>query len=98
MEHQAKQSGHISQTIFLDIHPSVLLFPGVKFSAGVSNKADVPIYEIGEAGDLIDYEVLYSRTNWSDPEIQARLQHAERCEILVPRWIPMSLIRNMPHG
>jgi hypothetical protein len=47
---------------------------------------------------MIDYEVLYSRTNWSDPQVQQRLQAAEKYEILVPRAIPLDLIRNLPNG
>jgi hypothetical protein len=47
---------------------------------------------------MIDYEVLYTRTDWRDPVIQQRLAQAERCEILVPRFIPLELIRNFPNG
>ena len=47
---------------------------------------------------MTDFEVLYTRTNWSDPLIQQRLQMDEKCEILVPRPIPLNRIRNMPHG
>ena len=47
---------------------------------------------------MIDFEVLYSRTNWSDYQVQQRLQAAEKYEILVPRVIPLELIRNLPNG
>jgi hypothetical protein len=42
--------------------------------------------------------VLYTRTNWNDPVIKLRLQQAEKCEILVPKYIPINLIRNLPNG
>ena len=47
---------------------------------------------------MIDFDVLYSYTNWSDPAVQQRLQAAEKYEILVPRAIPLDLIRNLPNG
>jgi hypothetical protein len=70
----------------------------VKFTPSVSNKAGVRTYTMEEAKKMIDFEVLYTRTNWRDPEIQKRLRRAEKCEILVPRRIPLELIRNLPHG
>jgi hypothetical protein len=47
---------------------------------------------------MIDFEVLYTRTEWRNPDIQKRLQQAEKCEILVPRKIPLEMIRNLPNG
>ncbi len=47
---------------------------------------------------MIDHEVLYTRTDWRDPAIQQRLSQAEKCEILVPGFIPLELIRNFPNG
>jgi hypothetical protein len=47
---------------------------------------------------MIDYEVLYTRTDWRDSAIQQRLAQSERCEILVPGFIPLDLIRNFPNG
>jgi hypothetical protein len=62
------------------------------------NKSGVQSYSIHEASDMIDYEVLYTRTDWRDPAIQQRLAQAEKCEILVPGFIPLELIRNFPNG
>ena len=47
------------------------------------------------AATLIDFTVLYTRTDWSDPAIQERLKAAEKCEVLVPELIPLSHIRNI---
>ena len=96
MEYAARQDGRIEDSIFLWIHPKVLEFDGVLFTPGVSNKSGLRIHPIDEARELIDFEVLYTRTDWSDPEIQKRLQRAEKCEILVPNEIPLELIRNLP--
>ena len=51
-----------------------------------------------EAKQLIDFEVLFTRTNWRDAAIQLRLQQAEKSEILVPDHIPLAFIRNLPNG
>jgi len=97
MEYVARQEGRITDSVFLHIHPDILQVDGVKFTADVSNKAGVVIQSIDEAKEVIDFEVLYTRTNWKDPEIQQRLKQAEKCEILVPDYIPLELIRNLPN-
>ena len=68
------------------------------FTDDVSNKSGVEIYTIEEAKKIIDFPVLYTRTDWNDPEIQMRLQQAEKYEILVPDHIPLEYIRNIPNG
>jgi hypothetical protein len=98
MEYLARQDGRIGDTIFLEIHPDVLRWEGVMFSPDVSNKSGVPIYPISQAIPLIDFEVICTRTDWRDSGIRHRLQQAEKCEILVPRVVPLELIRNLPSG
>lgn len=44
---------------------------------------------------MIDFEVLYSRTDWTKAEIKARLLKAKKCEVLVPRIVPIKYIRNI---
>lgn len=94
MEYLARQDGRIGDTIFLEIHPSVMQFEGVRFTQDVSNKAGVESVSITQAADLIDFQVLYTRTDWSDTAIQQRLKQAEKYEVLVPCCIPLSHIRN----
>jgi hypothetical protein len=96
MEFRARQEGRIVDSIFLQVHPEVLQFAGVMFTDDVSNKAGVEIHPVVKARQLLDFEVLYTRTDWRDPAIQARLQKAEKAEILVPDFIPIELIRNLP--
>lgn len=98
MEYIARQEGRIGDTIFMQIHPSVLQGEGVLFCPGMANTNGISFYTMEQARGMIDYEVLYSRTNWSDPAVQQRLQAAEKYEILVPRAIPLDLIRNLPNG
>jgi len=98
MEYLARQEGRIGDTIFLQIHPDVLTWEGTLFTADVANKSGVETHTIDAARKIIDFEVLYTRTNWSDPKIQSRLQQAEKYEILVPKKIPLEMIRNLPNG
>lgn len=98
MEFRAREDGRIIESRFLQVHPEVLHWKGVLFSPDVSNKSGVERYPIEEALEMIDYEVLYARTDWRNPEIRRRLQQAEKCEVLVPGFIPLELIRNLPHG
>lgn len=98
MERYARAEGRIQDSIFLEVHPEVLEWDGVLFTPDVSNKRGVPQYPMTDAAKMIDYEVLTRWTDWKDPEIYARLTQAEKCEILVPRFIPSELIRNLSHG
>lgn len=100
MEFRAREDGRIEQSIFLQVHPAVLDIDGVCFAPDVSNKAGVEIHPIRDAlkQQLIDFEVLYTRTDWSDPAIQERLQQAEKAELLIPKHVPMKYIRNCPNG
>jgi len=95
MEYVARKEGRITDPIFLQIHPDILQKDGVRFTAEVSNKAGVKIYSIEEARGIIDFEVLYTRTDWRDPRIQERLQQVEKYEILIPDHIPLELLRNL---
>ncbi len=49
MEYVARQEGRIGDTIFLQIHPEVLQWEGVKFTPDVANKAGVQVYSMEEA-------------------------------------------------
>ncbi len=95
MEFVARQDGRITDTIFLQIHPSVMQFDGVRFTNDVANKAGVESVPIANADALIDFEVLYTRTDWRDPAIKTRLSNAEKYEVLVPHIIPLAYIRNI---
>jgi hypothetical protein len=96
MEYVARQDGRITDSVYLQIHPDVLRIEGVMFTADVSNKAGVAVISLAEALDVIDFKVLYTRTDWNDPEVQQRLRQAEKYELLVPNHVPMKYIRNLP--
>jgi hypothetical protein len=95
MEYLARQDGRIQETRYLEISPSVLHIHGVRFTAAVSNKTGTPRLTVDEACQTLDLEVLYERTDWRDPEIQARLRVADKYELLVPDAVPLHLITGM---
>ena len=98
MEFVARQEGRLGKLIYLEVHPKVRKFDGVRFAPDVSNKTGVCTHPFEEALDLIDFEVLYTITDWNDPPIQERLKQAEKSELLVPDHIPLKYIRNCPNG
>jgi hypothetical protein len=99
MAHIAKNEGRIQRPIYLPVDPSIIQLPGVRYSAGVAIKTGVHICDIAEAADIIDYQVLYTRMDWNVAEIQERLQAAEKCEILVPDYVPMKYLEKyFPNG
>ena len=99
MEHIAKNEGRIVKTSWLYIRPQVLEIPGALFCPGVSNKSGMTTHSLQEAAQMIDYQVLYTRTNWSDPDIQSRLHDAELCEILIPDFVPFQYFAEyFPNG
>ena len=98
MEYVAKEDGRIKESVFLSIDRVVLSWPGVLFTAGMANTNNIEFHNMDTARTIIDYEVLYDYTNWSDSNIQSRLQLAEKYEILVPTFIPLKLIGNLPNG
>lgn len=97
MEYRAKQEGHINDPVYIEILPEVLRLPQVCFSSDVSNKSGVVIHPIASATNMIDFEVLYTRTDWRDPAIQERLKQARKYEVLIPDHVPLNLMR-LPNG
>lgn len=93
MCHVACNDGRIAQVVWLRVDLSALDLPNVAFTLDVANKSGVqPLSGAGIVTQL-DWEVLYTRTDWTDPSIHARLSSAERAEILVPRHVPANLIK-----
>ena len=92
MLYRAKQNGRIPDPIWLRIDSSILLEAGVRFTSDVSNKAGVAILQPEEAKEEIDFEVLFTHTDWGDPDIQERRQAAKKAEILIPDFVPIKKI------
>ena len=94
MAYIAKQEGRIENYIYLRIDPTIILHPEAKITDRVSNKKDATPKSAREMFTKIDWKVLYARTDWKDPAIQARLKIAKVCELLVPS-VPKEMIKNL---
>jgi hypothetical protein len=47
---------------------------------------------------MIDFEVLFTRTDWKDPEVKARRMAAIKSEILIPTIVPINRILGFKNG
>lgn len=92
MRYRAEQEGRIGPVAELEVSPSVLEIPGVRFTLEVSNKAETEILEFDKWSERMDFEVVYSRLDWRDPVVNQRLQSAAKAEILIPAHVPLGLI------
>lgn len=92
MKYLAQRDGRLPNPRYLKISPNVLTIPGTRIAFGIANSNGVDILPVAEAIDRLDIEVLYTRTDWSDPEVQSRLQEAEKFEVLVPNAVPRKMI------
>lgn len=95
MEFVARQEGRIITSRLLRIKPEVLAIDGAMITHGVANAADVAIEPAEEALTKLDFAVLYTRTDWRDPEIKERLKKARKCELLIPNLIAPEFIENL---
>ncbi len=93
MEFIARKDNRIVDSFFIKVLPEALNLDGVKFCAGVSNAADSEIFGIEDFEAKMDVEILFERTDWREQKIQDRLKIAEKYEILIPKSIPMNLLR-----
>lgn len=92
MKYIANKDGRLPSPKYLEISPEVLLIQGTRVAFGIANANGVDILPIENAIERLDIEVLYSRTDWSNGNIQNRLQIAEKCEVLIPNSVPRNLI------
>ena len=93
MKYVAEQEGRIGPTFVLQINPAVLFFKDTCVAADVSNKSGVQCHPANVAEEHIDFDVLYTWTDWKNSEIMERRKRAERAEILVANFIPLADIR-----
>ena len=92
MCHVAHMDGRMPKPRYLPINPDVLKIECVKITLGVANKAGTELLSVEDGLEQLDRKVLYTRTEWVDPDIQVRLRNAEKCEILIPKIVPIELI------
>ena len=95
MEYRAREEGRIVQSKYLEISPDVLSYEGVRFTLDVSNKRGVELLTLTKANEVMDFSVIYDRTDWRDLAIQERRKMAKRYELLIPTDIPVELISGL---
>ncbi len=88
MAYCAQQDGRIEKVEFIRVKPDIILKDGVKFTLDVSNKSGINALDYQKFQRSADFKVLYTKTDWSKPEIRARLRAAEKYEILIPGSVP----------
>ncbi|SRR5713101_7692482 len=100
MAFRLKERKPDANLIYLRIDRAILYQPGVMFATGVGYANDAGTVTLAEAVErnLIDYQALYTWTDWNDAEAQRKRRAAELCEILVPDYVPSVFIRNLPNG
>jgi hypothetical protein len=100
MAGRIKQRKADANLFYLKIDRAVLYTPGVQFATGVVYANGTRIVALQQALDenLINFHSLYDWTDWRDPQAQAARRTAELCEILVPDYIPLAYIGNLPNG
>jgi hypothetical protein len=96
MEWLARRDGRIETTAWLRIKPTILERAGVLVTAEVSNKRGVVPQEMEAGMASIDSAVIYDPYVWG-PDIKARLDIADKYEVLVPCIVPLEYVEN-PDG
>lgn len=66
MEFVARQEGRIADTIFLQIHASVIQWDGVLFVPGMANTNAIGFYTMEQAKEMIDFEVNSSSWGYTN--------------------------------
>jgi len=89
---KARKEGRINNPVWLAVKSDVMFLEGVRFTTDISNKSGVDILSPEEAVEEIDFDILFTRTNWSDPEINKKRQRALKSEILVPNFLSIDFI------
>lgn len=98
MLYRAKMDGRITNPYWLKIDLSILDIEGVRVTREVANKSGARLLTQEEATEQIDWEVLFTRTDWSDAAVRARRQAAEKSQILIPHTIPLKRILGKMNG
>lgn len=94
----AKQEQRINDPVWLKISSAILNHPDVRYTKDVSNKKGVELLNARQAIDLLDLDVLFTRTDWSDPAIKARRREALKYEVLIPNHVPLGMILVQKNG
>jgi hypothetical protein len=92
MCHVANQDGRIADPVYLRIDPEIITLSGVMVTNAASNQKGVERIPASSGLSSLDLDVIYTRMDWTNAEIHARLSLAEKYEILVPKQVPIKYI------
>jgi len=98
MQYIKAKNGEIPNPVWLEIDAKILFRNNSIFSDSVANKNGAKIYDINDLSKYIDLDVLWSRTDWRDPEIQQRRKVAKYGEIMIKDKIDIKSIIRVYHG
>ncbi len=99
MQYVKTKKMEIPNPVWLEIDAHVLFKKKSIFSDTVANKTDAKIYtDINDLARYIDLDVLWTRTDWKDPEIQKRRRLAKYGEIMIKDAIEVQDIIGVYHG
>jgi hypothetical protein len=98
MLYTAKKEGRILHPYWLEIDSSILLNDGVLFTKEVANKAGAQKFTAHEAPNNVDFEVLFTRMDWTDSTIKARRMAAQKSQILIPNIVSLNDILGKRDG
>jgi|GEM_PF-574780 len=89
MEYVARvKEERVGETKFISVSRDVLQRDDIRLTNGVANSSGRRLLSLDAAVESMDFEVIYDRTDWKDPEIQKRRNTAKKYELLIPRSIP----------
>lgn len=93
MFYKAKSEQWLPSPYLIYVNPRVMLTAGSNITLGFANNSNIDFHDI-ETMDpqLIDLEIIYTRTDWKIPEFKERLDFADKFEILIPDHVPTDMI------
>ncbi len=92
MEYIARKEERIEQSKFIRVSPEVLRIEGVRVTTEVSNKSGITPLPLDDGLAILDYEAMYTRLNFKDPEQLMRRKTVEKYELLVPDRVSTDLL------
>lgn len=94
----ARKDNRIANPVWIQISTEALASPHIRYTMDVSNKKGVCLLTAQEAVAELDFQVLFTQTDWKDPAIQARRRLALKSEILIPKRVPKEMFVGLTNG
>lgn len=94
----AKKDKRIATPVWIQISTEVLASSYIRYTMDVSNKKGVCLLTAQEAVAELDFQVLFTQTDWKDPAIQERRKVALKSEILIPKRVPKEMFIEFTNG